>query len=65
MIRPCSNLSGPILEGSKTIEIEIYPGSFRVDRNFKNISIAEVKMVRHQSGKSDNAEVYRTIIRKK
>jgi hypothetical protein len=45
MIRADSNLSGPISAGSKVLDLEIFPTHFKVDKQWKNISISRVRRV--------------------
>jgi hypothetical protein len=48
MIRADSNLSGPIVEGSKTVQMDIFPTHFKIDAEWKEISISRVRIVTHQ-----------------
>lgn len=49
MIRADSNLSGPIAEGSRTLELEVFPTHFKVDPKWKEISISQVRIVTHRN----------------
>ncbi len=49
MIRADSNLSGPIVEGSKTVEIDIFPTKFSMSPDWRTLSISEVRMVQNRN----------------
>ena len=49
MIRADSNLSGPLGEGSGTLEVDIFPTHCKVDPNWKEISISRVRIVTHSN----------------
>jgi len=61
MIRADSNLSGPIIEGSETTQLDIYPIGFNAAEDFKTISITKVQWVkRGEKGATDEARDYPT-----